>query len=80
MDPNTKVPSARIVMSDEDLAALPAVIDIPTAARALGISSKKAYRLVRQGEFPVQTFLLGDRSRKVAKHQLLAYLGITPAA
>lgn len=79
-DASTRTPRGAIGvgMTDAELAALPSVIDIRTAGRALGISSALAYRLARNGDFPVETFTVGARHR-VAKHKLLAYIG-APAA
>lgn len=80
-DASTRTPPGGIVigLTDDELAALPSVIDIRTAGRALGIGSKLAYRLASRGEFPVETFMIGTR-RKVAKHKLLAHLGASSAA
>jgi predicted DNA-binding transcriptional regulator AlpA len=38
----------------DQLYALPAVVDLMTAARALGIGRTKAYRLAHDGQFPVR--------------------------
>ena len=42
-----------------DLAALPLLLPVPTAARLLGISRSAAYRLADSGELPVRR--LGGR-------------------
>lgn len=63
----------------EELRALPPVIDLPTAARVLGIGRTVAYRLVRTGEWPTPVLRLGGTIR-VPTAPLLALLGHTPAA
>jgi hypothetical protein len=50
-------------MSISELRQLPAIIDIVTAARALGLGRTKAYELARRGEFPCQLFRIGDTYR-----------------
>jgi hypothetical protein len=41
-----------------ELQAMPTVIDLPTAARALGLGRTKAYELAKAGQFPVGSFAL----------------------
>ncbi|MER8001650.1 DNA-binding protein [Streptomyces sp. NPDC095613] len=50
-------------MGLEELLALPATVNMATAARALGIGRDKAYQLLRAGEFPVPTLPLGSTVR-----------------
>ncbi|WP_308312989.1 DNA-binding protein [Streptomyces sp. ISL-1] len=50
-------------MGLEELQALPATVNVVTAARALGIGPSKAYALIRSGEFPVKTLPLGNTVR-----------------
>lgn len=50
-------------MTIEEVQALPAVIPLLTAARALGISRNTAYRLVKRGEFPCRVIQAGDTYR-----------------
>jgi hypothetical protein len=59
----------------EELLALPATVNVVTAARALGISSNKAYQLIRDGQFPVATLPLGSTVR-VATGALWKVLGV----
>lgn len=59
-----------------DLAALPATIDVVTAARALGIGRTKAYQLARDGEFPCPVLHVGNAYR-VPTASLLHLLGLT---
>lgn len=66
-------------MSLEELLALPATVNVVTAARALGISPNKAYALIKSGEFPVETLPLGSTVR-VATASLRRVLGVETAA
>lgn len=61
-----------------DLAALPTVIDVTTAARALGLSRTYAYVLVKRGEFPCRIIRVGTGYR-VPTAELLTLLGIVDA-
>jgi excisionase family DNA binding protein len=54
----------------------PAAVDIPTAARALGISRSYGFELARRGEFPCRTIRVGSRIR-VPRAALLALLEAT---
>lgn len=62
-------------MNAEQLRALPAVLDVPTAADVLGISRTAAYELVRADAWPTPVFHLG-RLIRVPTAPLLALLGI----
>ncbi len=64
-------------MTSDELAALPAVVDVPTAGRALGIGSTLAYALVKAGEFPCPVLRLG-RLYRVPRAGLLEVLGLVP--
>lgn len=66
-------------MSVEELRSLPPVIDVPTAARVLGIGRTAAYSLVRSGEWPSPVLRLGGTIR-VPTAPLLALIGQTSAA
>lgn len=46
-------------MDREELAGLPALLDIPQAARVLGIGRSLAYDLVRRGEWPTAVLRVG---------------------
>ena len=69
-------------MTRAELAALPATVDIPTAAQALSIGRTLAYQLANAGQFPVRVLRLGARYRVVTggPDGLLAALGMTPGA
>jgi predicted DNA-binding transcriptional regulator AlpA len=64
-------------MNREELHALPAVVDVPTAAQALGLSKTAAYELIRCGGWPTPVFRLGKLIR-IPTAPLLALLGIPP--
>ncbi len=66
-------------MTRAQLLALPATVDLITAARALSIGRTLAYQLARAGDFPVPVLRLGTRYRVVTS-ALLAVLSIEPAA
>jgi len=55
--------------------ALPAVIDVETAGRLLGLGRSAAYQLVKDGAWPTPVLRLGRRWR-VLTAPLLALLGV----
>ncbi|MFD7769816.1 DNA-binding protein [Streptomyces sp. NPDC059787] len=59
---NTMVADQR-GMSLEEVLALPATVNVVTAARALGIGHNKAYDLIKTGRFPVRTLTMGNTIR-----------------
>lgn len=59
------------------LADLPAVLDVPTAGRLLGLSRSVAYELVQAGTWPTPVLRLGRRYR-IPTAPLLTLLGLTP--
>lgn len=61
-----------------ELLALPAVVDVTTAAWALGLGRSTAYDLARRGEFPCRILHIGS-SYRVPTAELLRILGIDPA-
>ncbi|WP_228562321.1 helix-turn-helix domain-containing protein [Catenulispora rubra] len=58
---------------------LPAVLDIPSAGRLLGIGRFRAYRLAAAGEFPCRVLRVGC-GWKVPTADLLAVLGLAVAS
>ncbi len=62
-------------LSSDELLALPAVVDIVTAGRVLGLGRGKSYELARRGEFPVPVLRLGA-SLRVPTAPLLDLLGV----
>jgi predicted DNA-binding transcriptional regulator AlpA len=68
-----------VVVSPEELRELPAVVDLPTAARVLGIGRTVAYRLVRSGQWPTPVLRVG-RLLRVPTAPLLELVGASAAA
>ena len=66
-------------MTWAELLALPAVVDITTAARALGLGRSTAYELARRDEFPCRILHIGS-SYRVPTAELLRILGIDPGS
>jgi predicted DNA-binding transcriptional regulator AlpA len=62
-------------MTLSEVAALPAVVDLLTAARALGIKRTTAYALARDASFPCPVFRAGA-SYRVPTSGLLRLLGL----
>jgi hypothetical protein len=71
--------SPQIAGSDapSGLGGWPATLDVPEAARLLGIGRTAAYELIRTGEWPTPVLRLGRRVI-VPTVPLLALLGLTP--
>jgi len=63
------------VLTLAELSALPAVTDLVTAGRALGLGRTKAYELARKGDFPCPVIRAG-RTYLVPTAGLLALLGL----
>jgi hypothetical protein len=57
-----------------ELGELPAVIDLVTAGRALGLGRTKSYELARSGDFPCRILRFGNTYR-VPTPELLTLLG-----
>ena len=66
-------------MTEAEVLALPAAVDLATAGRALGIGRTKAFELAREGRFPVKVLQVGEKFR-VPRTALLEALAIDPAA
>jgi hypothetical protein len=62
-------------MTPAEVLALPVVVDVPTAGRALGMGSTLAYELAKAGDFPCPVLKVG-RLYKVPRAGLLEVLGI----
>ncbi len=58
-----------------ELLELPAIVNVETAARALGIGRNKAMDLIRAGSFPAKTLQLGA-TVKVPTASLREALGL----
>ncbi|GAA1574320.1 hypothetical protein GCM10009678_66270 [Actinomadura kijaniata] len=61
-------------LSYADLAKLPSVVDLMTAAKALGLSRTYAYELAKEERFPCRVLRIGTCYR-VPTADLLALLG-----
>jgi hypothetical protein len=61
----------------DQLHTLPTVVDLMTAARALGIGRTKAYQLASADEFPCRIIRIG-KGYHVPTAELLTILGIHP--
>ncbi|MGH3381648.1 MAG: DNA-binding protein [Actinoallomurus sp.] len=61
-------------MSLAELGELPAVIDLVTAGRALGLGRTKSYEMARSGDFPCRVLRVGNTYR-VPTSELLTLLG-----
>lgn len=68
-------------LSPEEIRALPAAVDIPTAGKCFKMGRSKAYDLARAGQFPVPVLPMG-KSFRVTRASILTKLGIedTPLA
>ena len=62
-------------MTLAELLALPLMVDVTTAARALGLSRSTGYELARRGEFPCRVLHVGS-SYRIPTAELLRVLGI----
>ncbi len=71
------LPHHRGGMTLAELLALPVVVDVATAVRALGLGRSTGYELARRGEFPCRVLRMGS-SYRVPTADLLRVLGITP--
>lgn len=66
-------------MTQDEVRALPVVVDLPTAARVLGLGRTAAYELVRTGHWPTPVIRVG-RLIRVPSAPLVELLGLQPAA
>lgn len=64
-------------MKRDELLQLPALVDLPTAARALGLGRTKAYDLAKRGGFPCPLLRVGA-SYRVRAADLLELAGVEP--
>jgi predicted DNA-binding transcriptional regulator AlpA len=62
-------------LTEDELLALPAQVDIPTAGRAFGMSRIHSYELHKKGNFPVPVLKVGKRYR-VPTAAILKALGV----
>jgi hypothetical protein len=64
-------------LTRSELLALPAAIDVETAARAFGIGRTTAYALAKADEFPCKVLRAG-KAYRVITEDMLRVLHITP--
>lgn len=69
--------TSRRTLTRSELLALPAAVDIETAARAFGLGRTTAYALAKAGDFPCQVIRAG-RSYRAVTADLLRVLHIAP--
>jgi excisionase family DNA binding protein len=60
-----------------EMLALPVTVDVPTAARALGLGRSTAYELARRDEFPCRVLRVGS-SYRIPTADLMRVLCIEP--
>lgn len=68
-----------LMMTVEELHALPVSVDLVTAGRAFGIGRTKAFELAKQGKFPCRVLRVGQKYR-VTRSDLFDTLGIGSTA
>lgn len=61
-------------LSEQEILALPPLIDLETAGRALTLGRSTTYRLARVGELPVPVVRVGPRSLRVRAADLRRFL------
>lgn len=64
----------------EDIRTWPATVDVPTAARAFGLSRSHAYELAKVGSFPARIIPVGSKYRVVTASILRALSEVEAAA
>ena len=64
-----------MTLTADEVRALPAVVDLVTAARVLGLGRSAAYELVRLGTWPTPVLRLG-RLIKVPSAPLVELVGL----
>lgn len=69
--------AANGALTRADLLALPAAIDVETAARAFGIGRTTAYALAKADEFPCKVLRAG-KAYRVITEDMLRVLHIAP--
>jgi hypothetical protein len=63
--------------SRAEIAGWPPTVDLPTAARAFGLSSNSAYAAYHAGDLPFTVCKIGRKLRAISSSVQVA-LGITP--
>jgi predicted DNA-binding transcriptional regulator AlpA len=70
------VTGASLDLTQEQILALPPVVDVPTAAAVLGVGRTAAYELIRSGQWPTPVLRLGKLIR-VPTAPLLELVGVS---
>lgn len=65
-------------LTGDEVRRLPPLVDVTTAARALGIGRSLAYALAAGGEFPIPVLRIGPRTMRVRSAELRRLLQIEP--
>lgn len=63
-------------MTEEEILALPTVVDVPTAAAVLGIGRTAAYELIRTNRWPTRVLRMGKLIR-IPTAPLRALVGVS---
>ncbi|MFF8910203.1 helix-turn-helix domain-containing protein [Streptomyces olivaceoviridis] len=66
-------------LTPEQVLALPAMPPVKAAFAALNVSEGTGYKLIRDGDFPVEVIEFG-RAKRVRKTELIAFLGLHQTA
>ena len=64
-----------VQFTEQDVLALPTVVDVPTAAAVLGIGRTAAYELIRTDQWPTSVLRMGKLIR-IPTAPLLALVGV----
>jgi predicted DNA-binding transcriptional regulator AlpA len=65
-----------VQLTEQDVLALPTVVDVPTAAAVLGIGRTAAYELIRTDQWPTNVLRMGKLIR-IPTAPLLALVGVS---
>lgn len=68
---------AELMMTMDELHALPVSVDLATAGRAFGVGRTKAFELAKQDKFPCRVLRVGEKYR-VPRSAIFEALGIDP--
>lgn len=68
--------SASAKVTEEQIRALPPVVDVETAAAVLGVGRTAAYELIRVGKWPTPVLRMGKLIR-IPTRPLLELLGVS---
>ena len=71
------MPDGGSTVTRDELLSLPVTVDVETAGRAFGVGRTVAYRMVRDGQFPVPVLRVGNKYR-VSTAELWRTLGVSP--